>query len=476
MRRALFIAASFLAACSFTTAGNFKECDHDADCGSSAVCASTYCLPLPEGCTRATVSNADHSPYEQANRVPLVALLPLHDGDVADDSEQAGLNAIALAISQVNNLDGIGLQRRFGLYVCDTQRSDAVLQTQLEWMVHNLETPAVFTSGSGQTKKAAYDPARVDAGTLIMSATSTAAELNSAFITTGNVWRVAPDDTQQARVIFERYIKSDFPSARLPDGGLVSVAIAYESGSYGDGFEAPVERLLRDAGYGALPLGFEATDPNLNGVPGKLPVLLPQATVVVALPTNVSRLVTTTASSLGISGPALAWFPTHKWYLADAAKDPVISQGSVGALLNGSRGTAPSQGKGNQQAYTLFAANYEAAWGEDPITYSFTSHSYDAAWLVMLAAASASNAGGAITGPRMGEGMTRMQSAVIATPVTPTNWTSLSDELARGGSIDLDGVSGPLTFNLDAGSPASRYELWHVVADGGIVTDTDVDP
>ncbi len=76
MRRALFIAASFLAACSFTTAGNFKECDHDADCGSSAVCSSTYCLPLPEGCSRATVSNSDHSPYEQANRVPLVALLP----------------------------------------------------------------------------------------------------------------------------------------------------------------------------------------------------------------------------------------------------------------------------------------------------------------------------------------------------------------------------------------------------------------
>ena len=235
-------------------------------------------------------------------------------------------------------------------------------------------------------------------------------------------------------------------------------------------------KALRDAGYGALPLGFEATDPNLNGVPGKLPVLLPQATVVVALPTNVSRLVTTTASSLGISGPALAWFPTHKWYLADAAKDPVISQGSVGALLNGSRGTAPSQGKGNQQAYTLFDASYFTAYGERPIDYSFTSHSYDAAWLVMLAAAYATNGGGAITGPRMGEGMTKMQSTGAINAVTPSNWTSLSDELARGSSINLDGVSGPLTFNLDAGSPASRYELWHVVADGGIITDSDVDP
>lgn len=476
MRRALFFAASFLAACSFTTAGNFKECDHDSDCGSAAVCSYTYCLPLPEGCTRASVSAADHSPYQQANRVPLVALLPLHDGDVVDDSERAGLDAITLALTQVNDLDGIGLQRRFGLYVCDTRRNEAVLQSQLEWVVRNLETPAVFTSGSGQTKKAAYNPVRVDAGTLIMSATATAAELSSAFTTTGNVWRVAPDDTLQARVIFNRYIKSDFPSARLPDGGQVSVAIAYETGSYGDGFEGPIEHLLSDAGYLPLPMGFSASDTTLGNTPGKLVVQLPQATVVVALPTNVARLVTTTASSLGSSGPAQAWFPAHKWYLSDAAKDPVISQGTVGALLNGSRGTAPSQGKGNQQAYTLFSANYQSAFGEDPITYSFTSHSYDAAWLVMLAAASASNGGGAITGPRMAVGMTRLQNAVIATPVTPTNWTSLSDELARGGTIDLDGVSGPLTFNLDAGSPSSRYELWHVVADGGIVTDTDVDP
>ncbi len=476
MRRALFLAASLLAACSFTTAGNFKECDTDNDCGSGAVCSYAYCLPLPDDCSRVEVGASDHSPYTQNNRVPLVALLPLHDGDTLDDSEQAGLNAITLAIGQINNLDGIGLQRRFGLYLCDTRRDDPTLAKQLEWMVQNVEVPAVFTSGSSQTKTAAYNPARRDAGTLIMSATSTAAELNSAFLTTGNVWRVAPDDTLQAKVIYDRYIKTDFPSHTLPDGGQVTIAIAYESGSYGDGFENAVENLLRDGGYETLPLGFLATDTTLNGAPGNLAVALPQATVVVALPNNVSRLVTTTANSLGSSGPALQWFPTHRWYLSDAAKDPSISRGTTGALLNGSRGTAPSQGKGNQQAYTLFSTNYLTTFDTNPINYSFTSHSYDAAWLVMLAAAYASNGGGAITGPRMGEGMTKMQTATSVTPVTPNNWTSLSDSLARGDGINLDGVSGPLTFNLDAGSPSSRYELWHVVADGGIVTDSDVDP
>lgn len=476
MRRALLIATWVLAACSFTTAGNFEECASDLECGSSAVCAQSYCLKLPDGCRRADVSPSGHSPYTQANRVPLVALLPLRDGDTPDNSEQAGLNAISLAISQVNNLDGIGLRQRFGLYVCDTQRDDAKLESQLEWMLANLEAPAFFTSGSSQTKKAAYNAARIKAGALVMSATATAAELNSAFVTTGNVWRVAPDDTLQARVIFDRYIRTDFPSNRLADGGVVRIAIAYETGSYGDGFEAAIERLLTDGGYQPAPLGFQPNDTTLANAPGNLVVTLPAATVVVALPTNVARLVSTTAGSLGTSGPAQAWFPTHRWYLSDAAKDPVLSQGPVGNLLNGSRGTAPSQGKGNQQAYTLFDASYFTAFGEHPIDYSFTSHSYDAAWLVMLAAAYATHDGGAITGPRMGEGMTKMQSTATFSAVTPSNWTSLSDELARGSSINLDGVSGPLTFNLDAGSPASRYELWHVVADGGIVTDSDVDP
>ena len=140
----LLIALGVLASCSFTTAGSFKECNSDSDCGSATACSKGYCLTLPEGCKREEAGGSIKA-FEQADRIPIAAILPLTDMGSADDSETQGVNAMRLAVSEVN--DRMGLRNRsFGLFVCNTNKTDEPTKTQIAWMVENLQVPAIIMS------------------------------------------------------------------------------------------------------------------------------------------------------------------------------------------------------------------------------------------------------------------------------------------------------------------------------------------
>ncbi len=335
-------------------------------------------------------------------------------------------------------------------------------------MVENARTPALLTSGSGQTLGAARDGLRKDAGTFIISATATSPALNSAFVTDRNVWRVAPDDTQQTRVLL-KLVQRDFP-----DAGGVKVGVAWEETPYGEGLGQPLALALRGAGYTVQESSWRP------GSSGTLPSAVtlvanfaPHATVLITFPPDVRNFVAQTHGEPG----ATTWLPTHRWYLSDAAKDPEVALGDAGVLLEGAWGTAPSQGKGSSAAFGPFSAAFQLRFPQrgDPLRYSFTSHSYDAAWVTMLAAAWASRDDGDITGPRMESAVAALQRPEVGVPLTPNHWTELSNNLSGGFGTNIEGTSSPLEFSLDGGSPSSLYELWRV-RDGGIVSETDVSP
>lgn len=449
----LVLALLGLAGCSFTTAGNFEECKHDVDCGTAAACSHGYCLGLPAGCQREEAGGSVKA-FEQPSRIPLAALLPLTEDGVADDSERQGLRAMQLAVVEVNDAKGVR-NRPFALFVCDTARLDETLTTQTQWMVKNLGVPAIVTSGSGQTTTAAKDPVRLDAGTLIISATATSAALISTFRTEGNTWRVAPPDTLQVRVM------TNLLAADFPDAGGTRIDVVYESTEYGKAFANPLVDGLLARGYTSSGWNFDKKDlDTLSNVIAHLDNDRPRATVLIAFPKEAREIITRAKAF-----PSLTRAGGHRWYLTDANKDPALLTSATVPELDLSLGTAPAQGAGG--AFRAFRDSFRNRYTIDPNSFSYTSHSYDALWLVMLATAAAQSTG-ELSGPRLGEGMRKLSSATQQPiPLQANNWTEASNNLLEGLAINAEGASSALDFDLDAGAPTAPYEVWQV-SDGGI--------
>lgn len=459
------VGCAALFGCSFTTASGFDECATDADCGAGAVCTERVCLPLPEGCAGVTGA------FDKADRIPFVALLPksipMADGSVGvDNSEVQGLNAMALALEEANRFDGLG-GRLFALYACDTFDDNERGAAQAGWAVKNLKAPGLITSGSGLTQNVAHQADRQAEKTFIISHTATSASLVALFESDGNVWRVPPDDGQQARVLANQVVLATTGASR-------KVVIAYEDSVYGAAFEPELRKALAERSRET------ESKPFTRGLDGAAAMTLvnkianesPAATVLIAFPTDVVAIVTAAASNDKLNGTTTA----HRWFLSDAAKDPAILTPATAPLLTGATpaiGTAPAQGAGT--AFPTFRGAFQTRFGIDPTSYAFTSHAYDATWLTLVATAWASG-GGAITGDGLREGMTWLSDTQKPpTALLGANWSKLSGDLANDDLVNVDGSSGALDFDTAKGTPSSPYEVW-VVTGSGIVTDSIVNP
>jgi branched-chain amino acid transport system substrate-binding protein len=444
--------------CSFTTATGFDECQTDVDCGATSVCVQGYCLPLPEACQRA------EGVFDAANRIPVALIAPLTTADGgANDREVYRLDAVRLALGELNGRGGLGNQP-YGLFACDATLAAPMALSQ--WLVGSLQVPALIVSGSTRMSDVAGEPTRVDAGTFVISPNATDAALVAKFQSDGNLWRVAPPDTLQARVLRRHVV-----SALAPSGGT-RVALVTEDSDYGRSFRDALVAELIAAGYLTndyqFPPGLDL--PQAASTLAQLDAALPPAgVVVVGFPADVVQLVTAASAKAYLRPDA-----GERWFFTDSAKDPSIVTPATRGFLTGMVGTAPAQGQG-QVAFATFSSGFVSRFGVNPNAYSFTAHSYDAMWLVAAATAYATQNQGPITGPRMKGAIAHLEAPVTPLQLSSGDWNQLSLDLSEGQAINVNGASGPLDFDLDAGAPSSPYELW-TVADGGIVTLGYEDP
>lgn len=457
---ALFLAST----CSFINAG-FEECTTDTQCGASKVCLDRFCLPMPAQCRRETGA------FDKPNPIRLAALLPLSagvDGGAIDASEVAGLNAMDLAVDDVNGSGGVD-NRLFALYVCNTGRIASILDAQATWMIKQAGVPAIITSGSGQTLTAAENVARTAAGTLIVSPTSTSEELIGTFRRDGATWRIAPPDTLQVPVMV-RTLLSETEYSSAP-----AFAVLYEDTPYGRGIASGVREQLVARGKRSEIKGYNPGMFDVSRVVTDLSSFYaagppPRATVFVGFPDQIIPVIETTRSN-----STLSYASGHRWFFADAAKDPAIIKPTTLPQIVDALGTTPAQGAGT--AYADFRSRYRDRFQLDPNDFSFTSHSYDAAYLVMLGAAYALRDRGALTGPRMSEALTKVSvTSGTVYRVSPMAWKNASSALATGMPVNLEGTSGGLDFDLDAGAPSAPYEVWQITDGGTFSTLRTVNP
>jgi branched-chain amino acid transport system substrate-binding protein len=448
----LLLFTALLSGCSLTTAGGLSECETSADCGGDQVCTNNFCLPQPSGC------GARYGDLNDPNAVQIGAVLPLSlsatdPSQGKDASEEQGLNAILMALEEINQRGAAG--RRITLNVCDTASDLPRTRQQTEWLVNDKKIAALLTAGSNQTLAAAE--VTLPKGVLTVSSTATSPELTTREPNTsvGLLWRTAPSDAIQGRVIANLLLTaSEFTSVK-------KVGILYLDDQYGQGlFNVITEQLGTRRDVRAI--AYARKTANIATPVSQIDNFNPDLTVVVGFEDDVSRIIQTAQTSINLKQSA-----GHRWFFTDSVKDAaLLDDTTVLDAIQNSYGTAPAQGAG--QAFTAFQSRFSSKYGKDPSEYSFTSHSYDSMYLLGLAVAYAQGQGGQVTGAKMAEALTKVSSPGAAVQMTSSSFGQLSGELASGRSINVEGASGSLEFDA-AGEAPSPIELWQI-RNGAFVT------
>jgi len=446
----LTVSTVLLAGCTFTTAGGLTECETSADCSANQVCTQNFCLPQPAGCGRVF---GDQS----ADAVQLGAVLPLSlsatdPGAGQDESEVQGLNAIRLALDELNEPGRSS--RKITLHVCDTAFNATRTAEQTQWLVTEKKIVGLLTAGSSQTLAAAA--ITLPAGVITMSSSATSPELTSREDNTklGLLWRTSPSDAIQGRVIANLLLNDTrFNTAQ-------KVGLLYlDRDSYGLGLFEVITDRLRGSSKSVRPVPYLRKDEaSMVSAVTQLDAFDPDITVLVGFEDDATFLV-----KRGLSSANLKTSVGHRWFFSDSAKDAALvddKELDVRAEVQGAHGTAPAQGAG--QAFNSFQTRFKQKFEQDPRNFSFTSHGYDSMYLLGLGVAYSQGTTGSVTGIKIAEGLTKVSSG-SGTPIelTPTTFSRATSELAAGRSVDVEGASGSLQFDA-AGEAPSPIELWQV--------------
>ncbi len=444
----------FLAGCSFTTATGFEECTSNEDCTGGLICAERYCVvdPVPEGCGRIE-GRAD-----AANAIHLGLAFPLVVDGVTDETEVESLESILLALDEVNQREGVG-GRPFVLHVCDTAGKADRIREQAAWMIREYKTPAIFSSWSSLTLAAA--PVTTQNDTLVISPNATSPELTSVLDSkdggVGLIWRTAPSDAIQGRVI------TDILLEETAFASVTKVGILYVDDPYGQGLnEVMIAGLAKGTRTIATKPIRYARGGDITTPLAQLDAFNPDLTVLVAFPEDTVRILNAAQSTTHLKKA-----DGHRWFFTDSVKNSAMLSGIAAAAraeIDGAWGTAPAQGAGI--SFAQFKASFESKFGSDPSLTAFTAHSYDAMYVLALGAAWAvGNGSGEVTGPRLAEGLTKL-SAGAQFELSPGQFTGAKTALQGGASIDIAGASGDLDFDPATGEAPSPIEVWMVEGNG----------
>ncbi len=470
------------ATCSLTTANNFNECNADSDCASFRACAQHYCVDMPAGCTQKFGDVS--APLD--SRLAIGALYPLSKGGVSDTNEALRVKALSFAVDEINAgpapIDG----RRVVVYACDDLNDNNVTAAQATWFADSLKAPALIVSRT-QGTNAAYG-AVAGKDVLILSPNATADELTEHYRASGGlVWRLAPPDQNQTQVLLS-YINKAKPDA----GSFVLVHRGGSTDAGKDPYATGIEDAFRIAAPGKvnlLPFSPDNFDP--AALASSLAALGPQLTVFVAFPNELRPILDAVSRIKSLQADA-----GHRLMFTDSAKKPDLLLSVDGGvaplvweLLRGAVGTAPAQrnainpdmpngGTCCGASYSAFRDHFLDEFQAEPDGTSFTTHSYDAVWVLRFAAASVPP-GASLNGTRLKLGIER----IIQTPVVENRFylnrsgvEGALNKLYNGNFVDIEGASSAINLNFDAGFAMTPYEIWRVGTDGGFYTEKLVDP
>jgi branched-chain amino acid transport system substrate-binding protein len=448
LRFLALIAALSSASCSLAL--KFNECDNDDQCkarGDTLFCTPDhFCAQGPPLC-----AGGLYGAPPGGNTVMIAGLFRLSGASGDKDTEMA--QAAQLAIEEISRTAPIGM------VLCDTAGSFKQARSSLRKALFDYKiVGAVGPTTSGEVLGNKSIPGTEGAGAgdfatennlVIVSPSATNPSITD-LPDNGLIWRTAASDNFQAVKL----------AALIPPktGGVdTKINIAYVDTPYGQG--------LKDAFIielsGQMRPKVLATVPFMNGDDPHGLILTPLAN---SSP-NYSMIVAdedAAAIANELYKSTLPGLMTTQFLFTDGAKGPsligMMPSMTVAARI---RGTGPATPSG--PVYEIFRLSYTTRFGSDPSGTSFVANAYDATYALALGVAGSLN-NRPVTGTAVSTVMKRMSAtAGTRVNVSPNDFIKGTSALSSGGSIDLIGTSGPLTWNNDTGDLSDApLEVWGI--------------
>lgn len=373
---------------------------------------------------------------------------------------EAEMDAAELAVRQVMKNEGLD-GRSYGLVKCSNEESsnyDSLDQEEAnvlvsEYLANEIGAVAIIGPATSDRVDAAF-LAVEPYGTLLMSPTATSPSLTpldgltSSYDDPGLLWRTAPPDDLQGKVL------SQFMTSQ----GDRSVAVVVEEGPYGTALGVVFAGHFERDGNTVDQLTYESN--NAASLASQLDSAASASVDAVlfisATKDDISEFLTAVATS---------GFSSKNIYLADGAKDTAIFEdipGLEASELERIFGTAPAPALG--QVYENFKDEYQAKYNRPADQTPYTAFAYDAAWLVIYGTAWSNYNEGLLTGLGVARGL-RMISNGSEIDIGPSQWNSLKAQFKEGQTVDVRGASGELDYDSETGETSAPIDVWGVEYD-----------
>ena len=347
-----------------------------------------------------------------------------------------------LAVEEINDAGGV-LGQKVELVIADDQTNPtAAAAATTKLITANKVNAIVGAQFSGGTI-ASISIAK-DNGVPMVSPSATSPALSNLTLTGGWFFRTAPPDSLQG------VVAGDYLYKNL---SLRYISIMGRDDSYGRGLAGVVK--ARFTALGGHVNDTVIIAPGQTDYTSDITTLFshdPKGVYFVAFPGEALTVMKQWQAGL-VSYPG--W--NRQWVFSegldsqkfmDQLRDP-----AVGVDVTKILGTAPVSPFG--AVYDSFAALYKARFsGQDPVLYTETT--YDAVYLIALAAQKAGAVDGASIKPQLAA-----VSKAPGTVIKPGQWAQALTALKGGGDVNWEGAAGSEDFD-QYGDVRGSYEIWGV--------------
>lgn len=476
LRRAATLALGFLSGCNAILGIEPREfvapasegCTNSLECDLGTFCKNGACssdVPVFAGCQVLEPADTTDLLAYNWNEKPHVlgALVRINNL-----GEKPRLDAMRLAIREINDNGAVGpAHTPIAMVACDYGGKDGTasgndakvaIDGAISYLSENLGARVVVAGSSSSATKSALDrilSRKLPVALLSSFSTSTsltdyADKLPGSDV--GLLWRTAPDDTQQAKVLAQLAMQTK----------VTKLGILYIDDTYGGPLNLGVATALGDKPPVKSVSFPETADQNVFKV--KLDLLFkstppPDALLFVGID---GAMVVDAYQAVLEQG----YDDKLKFlFLADAAKEAQTLladkvSAPVRALVDRSLGTAPYHNL--TPNYDTMADAFQNAFDTDANDFSFLAQSYDAAYIASYGLVWASARGTIFDGEAVATGFKKLSSGDATLLVGPSTWTAATKGLTdtSPGEINISGTSGELDFDPTNGQTSGPMEIW----------------
>jgi branched-chain amino acid transport system substrate-binding protein len=380
--------------------------------------------------------------------------------DRSVETHKARENSAQLAVTQANAAGGLE-GRLFAQVFCtveenteydELKRADAAVASA-KWLVETLGVPAIVGPSASGDASAVF-AAIQETQTVVISPSATSPALTGEDVTSpsdespGFLWRTAPPDSIQGQVIAQDLRARD----------VSTVEVVYQVGAYGEELSRVFQEEFAKQGGTADDSPSVYTDVTEVG---------PLASTIADSSAEVVLFISSQAADVAAFlnaasvGGLLPKYQTKGIFLTDAAANADVLMGAQPDLFPNVRGTRPAKATGPVNA--AFNGAYASAFdGVDVSQFSFTAHSFDAAWLVLYGSAwSHLQLGGEVSGLGIARGLRRISSGETV-EVGGSKYKTVIQAFRNGGTVDVVGASGELDYDPATEETTAPFEVWRI--------------